>query len=530
MVDYSKWDKLEVSDEESKPKKSPVPEAKVPPKAAPKRKLQPFDYHPEKSLHKDLFEPENWKRWIHPSLLQTISEWQRLKQAGEVASFRCVDLEKMEGFRVEAPGICSFPALTDEFCDLLMQEVQNYRASGLPARAPNSMNNYGLVLNEIGMRPAFSAILKEVLLPLGARLFGDDEDRVASVGGVAVETEDWGGSSLDDHHSFIVQYRHLDMHIDECDVTFNFGITAHGKFDGNDLTFCGMFDSADHRKYHHRYKHVRGRCVVHSGKRRHGAMDIEKGERASLIMWTKSRSFRRTQAYRERNRKGLTYGDADRVCLSYTHDPDYKNLMPKKLQYHMKPKHEGEVEVPTRTEKRWIRVCAAAELPEGESRLLELKEENEQIAVFRHRGELFALDNRCAHMGGSLCEGEIEDVGTENLGCSDSKATDGMVICPRHYMCFNLRTGENVEGDATMQQQVYPVRLRDDHVEVEVEVEVPLQSDLTSALSLPRLAIWLHRNQVVAAVPFVLGLAGLVAAVILNLRPTRNFWTWHINP
>ena len=29
MVDYSKWDKLEVSDEESKPKKSPVPEAKV---------------------------------------------------------------------------------------------------------------------------------------------------------------------------------------------------------------------------------------------------------------------------------------------------------------------------------------------------------------------------------------------------------------------------------------------------------------------------------------------------------------------
>ena len=27
------------------------------------------------------------------------------------------------------------------------------------------------------------------------------------------------------------------------------------------------------------------------------------------------------QAYRERNRKGLTYGDADRVCLSYTHDP-----------------------------------------------------------------------------------------------------------------------------------------------------------------------------------------------------------------
>ena len=28
------------------------------------------------------------------------------------------------------------------------QEVQHYRESGLPSRAPNSMNNYGLVLNE----------------------------------------------------------------------------------------------------------------------------------------------------------------------------------------------------------------------------------------------------------------------------------------------------------------------------------------------------------------------------------------------
>ena len=29
-----------------------------------------------------------------------------------------------------------------------LEEVRNYRGSGLPSRAPNSMNNYGLVLNE----------------------------------------------------------------------------------------------------------------------------------------------------------------------------------------------------------------------------------------------------------------------------------------------------------------------------------------------------------------------------------------------
>lgn len=42
------------------------------------------------------------------------------------------------------------------------------------------------------------------------RLFGSDEDRIKEVNGVAIESEDWGGSTLDDHHSFIVQYRPSD--------------------------------------------------------------------------------------------------------------------------------------------------------------------------------------------------------------------------------------------------------------------------------------------------------------------------------
>ena len=536
MVDYSKWDKLQTSDEEdAKPQPPPIP---VQPKspAFPKRRLHPSDYHPERSLNKELFEPENCQRWVCPELLELVGKWQSAKKACEENAFQSVDLESLDGFKVEAPGIFSFPALTDEFCELLLKEVQHYRESGLPSRAPNSMNNYGLVLNEIGLRPAFSALLKEVLLPIGARLFGSDEDRVTAIKGQETETEDWGGSTLDDHHSFIVQYRptddkHLDMHIDECDVTFNFGITSHNNFEGNDLTFCGMFDAADHRKYHHTYKHAKGRCVVHSGKRRHGAMDIEKGERASLIMWTKSRTFRRTQAYRERNRKGLTYGDADRVCLSYTHDPDYKNLMPKKQQYHMKRREEGQSgnDVLLLKEKRWFQVCGATELVEGQSKLLNLEEENEQIAVFKHKGELFALDNRCAHMGGSLCEGEIEDIGTEHLGSSDSLASDGMVICPRHYMCFNLRTGEHVDGDLTMKQKVYPVRLSQDGQQVEVEVELEVLAvestvQVTSRVEAQRLPLWLCGipNKVFATLPFALGLCSLMMAANIIFDKTLN--------
>lgn len=453
------------------------------------------DYHPNKSLHKDLFDPKQWRRWLRPELLAVIDGWHKHREAGGSAKdFSMVDMDGFEGCRVEAPGIVSFPSFTDEFADLLLEEVRHYRAEGMPSRAPNSMNNYGLVLNEIGLRPMFQALVENMCKPLGAKLFGDDADRCATIGGVPVEGENWGGSSLDDHHTFVVQYnpesdKHLDMHIDECDVTFNFGITQSDGFSGNDLTFCGMFDQENHRRFHLDYKHVRGRGVVHSGKRRHGALDITSGERISLIMWTKSQSYRRTQDYMRRNRAGLRHGPADRVCLSYTHDPDYKTITPKKLQYLMKPKTESEVATdalsaasastePPPTEKRWVRVCAAEDVKEGGSRMLALESENEQVAVFRHHGDLYAMDNRCAHMGGPLCEGNIEDLGTyfrKNRGTplDDSKKDDGVVRCPRHGMCFNIRTGENVKG-GRMNQRTYPLRLTDEgeYVEVELELEV----------------------------------------------------------
>lgn len=491
-------------------------------------------YHPSKSLHKDLFDPEQWRRWLRPELLAVIDGWHEHKEAGGSAKdFSTVDMDAFEGCRVEAPGIVSFPSFTDEFADLLLEEVRHYRAEGMPSRAPNSMNNYGLVLNEIGLRPMFQALVENMCRPLGAKLFGNDSDRVATIGGVPVEGENWGGSSLDDHHTFVVQYqpendKHLDMHIDECDVTFNFGITQSDNFAGNDLTFCGMFDQENHRRFHHDYKHVRGRGVVHSGKRRHGALDITSGERISLIMWTKSQSYRRTQEYMRRNRAGLRHGPADRVCLSYTHDPDYKTITPKKLQYLMKPKREGEVATDAmsaastqlpRTEKRWVRVCAAEEVEEGGARVLALESDNEQVAVFRHRGELFAMDSRCAHMGGPLCEGNIEDLGTHHRKTGGeplegSRKDDGVVRCPRHGMCFNIRTGQNVKG-GRMQQRVYPLRLiGEGDVEVELELEVePSDAKAKSCEDQPVLMLAWWRSPVALAAA---ALAAAVAAVAVR--------------
>lgn len=139
---------------------------------------------------------------------------------------------------------------------------------------------------------------------------------------------------MSEHYTFLVRYRpdedrHLDMHVDECDVTFNFGLCDSDSFKGSDLTFCGMFGSPEHRKYHHTYAHVKGRCILHSGKRRHGALNVVEGERASLIMWTKSPAFRRTATYQRLWEQVVIQPEAgipDRVCLSYTHDPDFHKL------------------------------------------------------------------------------------------------------------------------------------------------------------------------------------------------------------
>ena len=48
-------------------------------------------------------------------------------------------------------------------CAMFVAEVDAYAASGLPTARPNSMNKYGLVLNEIGMEHVFDSLQERVL-------------------------------------------------------------------------------------------------------------------------------------------------------------------------------------------------------------------------------------------------------------------------------------------------------------------------------------------------------------------------------
>ena len=80
-----------------------------------------------------------------------------------------------------------------------------------------------------------------------------------------------------------------------------------------------------------------------------------------------------------------------------------------------------------------------------------------KIAVFRQRdGSLFATQNRCPHLGGSLADGI--------LGA-------GKIICPLHAHVFDLSTGQgSVEKECLT---VFPVREKDGQILVDLPVEEP---------------------------------------------------------
>ena len=208
-------------------------------------------------LRKDaaLFDPATVSTWLDVRFLDLVECIVR----GDEAPFVVTEV---------APEVYSFPLLTEAACRALADEVAQFGASGLEARRPNSMNNYGVVLNDIGLRPSLNA-LQTLVQPVAQALF-------------PVE-----GATLDDHHTFVVSYRPeqdkgLDMHIDNSDVTLN--VCLGEEFTASGLTFCGTMGAPDHRQVSTCYQHLRGQAVMHLGRRRHGADDITEGHRINLIM------------------------------------------------------------------------------------------------------------------------------------------------------------------------------------------------------------------------------------------------------
>jgi 3-phenylpropionate/trans-cinnamate dioxygenase ferredoxin subunit len=98
-------------------------------------------------------------------------------------------------------------------------------------------------------------------------------------------------------------------------------------------------------------------------------------------------------------------------------------------------------------------VCPVEELPPGHVKIVFAG--SLAIGVYNLNGELFALEDRCSHDDGPLCEGDFD-------------AEEGIAICPRHGANIDIRSGRALTLPAVDPVDTFPVRLEDGFVKVEV--------------------------------------------------------------
>src|SRR5436305_3156828 len=87
-------------------------------------------------------------------------------------------------------------------------------------------------------------------------------------------------------------------------------------------------------------------------------------------------------------------------------------------------------------------VAAAADIPPGHRKLVDVN--GRAVVVFNLGGEFFALNNRCPHKGGSLCDGKQTGLVQSSEPGEYRYSRRGEIIrCPWHSWEFDIRTGQS---------------------------------------------------------------------------------------
>jgi 3-phenylpropionate/trans-cinnamate dioxygenase ferredoxin component len=94
------------------------------------------------------------------------------------------------------------------------------------------------------------------------------------------------------------------------------------------------------------------------------------------------------------------------------------------------------------------------ELPPGSVKIVRAGEL--ALGVYNIDGELRAIEDRCSHDDGPLCEGDWDP-------------DEGVVVCPRHGANFDIRTGEPLTLPAYEPVETFPVRVDENGI-VKVDV------------------------------------------------------------
>ena len=93
------------------------------------------------------------------------------------------------------------------------------------------------------------------------------------------------------------------------------------------------------------------------------------------------------------------------------------------------------------------------ELPPGSMQIVHAG--SVSVGVYNLGGRLCAIEDRCSHDDGPLCEGYYD-------------AEDGVVVCPRHGATFDICSGRPLTLPAYEPVETFPVRVVDGMVKVEL--------------------------------------------------------------
>jgi 3-phenylpropionate/trans-cinnamate dioxygenase ferredoxin component len=100
-----------------------------------------------------------------------------------------------------------------------------------------------------------------------------------------------------------------------------------------------------------------------------------------------------------------------------------------------------------------IEVAPLDEFPPGSVKIVTLGWT--MVGVYNCGGELLAIEDRCSHDDGPLCEGDWDEETCR-------------VICPRHGSAFDLHSGRPLSLPAFEPVSIYPVTVEDGMVTVAV--------------------------------------------------------------
>lgn len=175
-------------------------------------------------------------------------------------------------------GVFTFPVFRQDFCQQLVDELDSMEQNpDLPLNRPNTMNKYGISLDDVGFTSVLDTLRQDFIQPVCDSLYEDKEFQ------------------LDSHKAFTVKYfdndfktdEGLAIHYDNAEVTLNVSLTEN--FDGGEVVFHGQsHDGSRVQSPPLGINHEMGQGILHLGCQLHEALPITNGVRVNLIIWMRS--------------------------------------------------------------------------------------------------------------------------------------------------------------------------------------------------------------------------------------------------